>query len=82
MGINHVALEVGDIDEALGFYSGFLNFEIHDTMIHKPLFISGINLLISPSIGIESLMKKDILELLLMMKNQRDDLWKKWALSF
>ena len=28
IGINHVALEVGDIDEALEFYGGFLDFEI------------------------------------------------------
>ena len=28
VGINHVALEVGDIDEALVFYGGFLDFEI------------------------------------------------------
>ena len=28
VGINHVALEVGDIDEALEFYGGFLEFEI------------------------------------------------------
>ena len=28
VGINHIALEVGDIDEALAFYSGFLNFEL------------------------------------------------------
>ncbi len=30
VGINHVALEVGDIDEALAFYGRFLNFEIHE----------------------------------------------------
>ena len=28
VGINHIALEVGDIDEALEFYSSFLDFEI------------------------------------------------------
>ena len=28
VGINHVALEVGDIDEALAFYGGFLDFEV------------------------------------------------------
>ena len=28
VGINHVAIEVGDIEEALDFYSGFLDFEI------------------------------------------------------
>ena len=35
VGINHVALEVGDIDEALEFYGGFLEFELrgkHETM--------------------------------------------------
>ena len=28
VGINHLALEVGDISEALAFYAGFLDFEI------------------------------------------------------
>jgi catechol 2,3-dioxygenase-like lactoylglutathione lyase family enzyme len=28
IGINHVALEVGDIDEALDFYARFLDFEL------------------------------------------------------
>ena len=28
IGINHVALEVGDIDEALNFYGRFLHFEL------------------------------------------------------
>lgn len=28
VGINHIALEVGDIDEALNFYGTFLEFEI------------------------------------------------------
>lgn len=28
VGINHVALEVGDIDEALAFYGSFLNFTL------------------------------------------------------
>ena len=35
VGINHVALEVGDIEEALGFYGQFLEFELRgksDTM--------------------------------------------------
>ena len=35
VGINHVALEVGDIDEALEFYGQFLEFKLrgkHDTM--------------------------------------------------
>lgn len=30
VGINHVALEVGDIEEAIKFYSDFLNFEVHE----------------------------------------------------
>ena len=29
VGINHIALEVGDIDEALEFYGSFLNFELN-----------------------------------------------------
>jgi catechol-2,3-dioxygenase len=28
VGINHIALEVGDIDEALAFYGRFLDFEV------------------------------------------------------
>jgi len=35
VGINHIALEVGDIDAALKFYGSFLDFELrgkHDTM--------------------------------------------------
>ena len=28
VGINHVALEVGDIDRALEFYAGFIDFEV------------------------------------------------------
>lgn len=30
IGINHVALEVGDIEEALKFYGDFLKFEVHE----------------------------------------------------
>ena len=30
VGINHIALEVGDIAAAVKFYSGFLDFEIHE----------------------------------------------------
>lgn len=30
VGINHIALEVGDIDEALHFYGRFLDFELHE----------------------------------------------------
>jgi lactoylglutathione lyase len=28
IGFNHIALEVGDIDEALAFYGGFVDFEL------------------------------------------------------
>ena len=31
VGINHVALEVGDIDQALTFYGRFLDFEIQSS---------------------------------------------------
>ena len=30
VGINHIALEVGDIDAALEFYGRFLDFELHE----------------------------------------------------
>lgn len=30
VGINHVALEVGNIEEALKFYSSFLIFDVHE----------------------------------------------------
>ena len=30
IGINHIALEVGSVDEALEFYGRFLEFEIHE----------------------------------------------------
>jgi catechol-2,3-dioxygenase len=30
IGINHLGLEVGDIDEAVEFYGRFLDFEIHE----------------------------------------------------
>jgi catechol 2,3-dioxygenase-like lactoylglutathione lyase family enzyme len=30
IGINHVALEVGDIDEALAFYGGLFDFEVEE----------------------------------------------------
>ncbi len=30
VGFNHVALEVGDIDTALEFYAGFVDFELRD----------------------------------------------------
>ena len=30
VGINHIALEVGDIDEAMDFYSSFIDFKIEN----------------------------------------------------
>ncbi len=38
IGVNHVALEVGDIDEALEFYGGFLEFELRSRS-DKAVFI-------------------------------------------
>lgn len=38
VGINHVALEVGDIDQALAFYGAFLDFEI-ESKSQKAAFI-------------------------------------------
>lgn len=38
VGINHVALEVGNIAEAIDFYSGFLDFEI-ESQNEKAAFI-------------------------------------------
>ncbi len=38
VGINHVALEVGDIDQALAFYGAFLDFEI-ESKSEKAAFI-------------------------------------------
>ncbi len=38
IGINHIALEVGDIDQALEFYGAFLEFEI-ESKNHKAAFI-------------------------------------------
>jgi catechol 2,3-dioxygenase-like lactoylglutathione lyase family enzyme len=39
VGINHVALEVGDIDEALDFYGRFLDFELRGWVGNKMAFI-------------------------------------------
>ncbi len=39
VGINHVALEVGDIDEALDFYGRILDFELRGRVGHKIAFI-------------------------------------------
>lgn len=34
VGVNHIALEVGDIDEALAFYGGFLEFTLRSRGEH------------------------------------------------
>jgi catechol 2,3-dioxygenase-like lactoylglutathione lyase family enzyme len=39
VGINHVALEVGDIDEALDFYGRLLDFELRGRIGDKMAFI-------------------------------------------
>jgi catechol 2,3-dioxygenase-like lactoylglutathione lyase family enzyme len=39
LGINHVALEVGDIDEALDFYGQLLDFELRGRIGDKMAFI-------------------------------------------
>jgi catechol 2,3-dioxygenase-like lactoylglutathione lyase family enzyme len=39
VGINHVALEVGDIDEALDFYGRLLDFELRGRIGNKMAFI-------------------------------------------
>jgi lactoylglutathione lyase len=39
VGINHVALEVGDIDEALDFYGRLLDFELRGRIGNKIAFI-------------------------------------------
>jgi lactoylglutathione lyase len=39
LGINHVALEVGDIDEALDFYGRLLDFELRGRIRDKMAFL-------------------------------------------
>jgi lactoylglutathione lyase len=39
VGINHVALEVGDVDEALDFYGRLLDFELRGRIGNKMAFI-------------------------------------------
>jgi catechol-2,3-dioxygenase len=41
VGINHVALEVGDIEEALTFYGSFLDFELHSKSINAAFIYFG-----------------------------------------
>ena len=39
IGINHVALEVGDVDEALSWYGRFLEFELRGRAGHRMAFV-------------------------------------------
>ncbi len=39
VGINHVALEVGDISQALGFYGSFLDYELRSPPSDRMAFI-------------------------------------------
>ncbi len=39
VGINHIALEVGDIDEALGFYGRLFDFELRGRIGQKMAFL-------------------------------------------
>jgi catechol 2,3-dioxygenase-like lactoylglutathione lyase family enzyme len=39
VGINHVALEVGDIDQALAFYGGLFDFELRGRVGQKMAFL-------------------------------------------
>jgi catechol 2,3-dioxygenase-like lactoylglutathione lyase family enzyme len=39
IGINHVALEVGDIDQALDFYGGLFDFELRGRIGQKMAFL-------------------------------------------
>ncbi len=58
IGINHVALEVGDIDQALEFYGRFLDFEI-DSRSETAAFIYFGDQFINFSLGREQGPDKD-----------------------
>jgi lactoylglutathione lyase len=51
VGINHVALEVGDIDEALDFYGRLLDFELRGRIKDKMAFIDAGDQFIALSAG-------------------------------
>jgi lactoylglutathione lyase len=51
VGINHVALEVGDIDEALDFYGRLLDFELRGRIRNKMAFIDAGDQFIALSAG-------------------------------
>jgi catechol 2,3-dioxygenase-like lactoylglutathione lyase family enzyme len=51
VGINHVALEVGDIDEALDFYGRLLDFELRGRIGNEMAFIDAGDQFIALSAG-------------------------------
>ena len=51
LGINHVALEVGDIDEALDFYGRLLDFELRGRVGDRLAFIDAGDQFIALSAG-------------------------------
>jgi lactoylglutathione lyase len=51
VGINHVALEVGDIDEALEFYGRLIDFELRGRIGDKMAFIDAGDQFIALSAG-------------------------------
>jgi lactoylglutathione lyase len=51
VGINHVALEVGDIDQALDFYGRLLDFELRGRIGRKMAFIDAGDQFIAISAG-------------------------------
>lgn len=51
LGINHVALEVGDIDEALDFYGRLFDFELRGRVGDKMAFIDAGDQFIAISAG-------------------------------
>jgi lactoylglutathione lyase len=51
LGINHVALEVGDIDEALDFYGRLFDFELRGRVRNKMAFIDAGDQFIALSAG-------------------------------
>jgi lactoylglutathione lyase len=51
LGINHVALEVGDIDEALDFYGRLFDFELRGRIRNKMAFIDAGDQFIALSAG-------------------------------
>jgi catechol 2,3-dioxygenase-like lactoylglutathione lyase family enzyme len=51
IGINHVALEVGDIDEALAFYGGLFGFELRGRVGARMAFLDAGDQFVALSVG-------------------------------